>query len=343
MKLAIAVPSKNRPFSGTFNYLKTVKNFPVYVYVHEPEYDLYKEFMPGHFTIIPHDKESIGQIRGFIIKTHFEKNEAVLMMDDDLKGIYSLEGEYLCSLNSILKEIEKRMENADILCFYVCSDFCNGSFYKKKPAPVEHGMINNAYVICPTAYQKGLRMCDEKECSEDYEMSVSAINMGLKISRIPFICFFDVCGPETHFGRIWYAISGIKLYEKYGSIFPLYLNKENYITTLFYFPQLIKKPGEAPVYSPLSNAVIDYLIDYHNNPGLPEPYARLKNQLIETKKAISGKPLTDNFIYDPIGLTQFEQFPELREKYPNAAAAYQANKLEDGFVFPKYRFEDWNK
>lgn len=340
-KLAVAVPSRGRPFGSTFQILKAVKDFPVYVFVHTPEYELYKNYMPSNFTIIPHDCGNLGQIRNLIMEYFSEKDCPVLMFDDDIKKIYHPDGKYQAGINTVLNDIASHLGQGDIYAFYNFSEtLLKDACYRELPKPVNYGSFGNSFIICPSAYKKGLKASNGSADSEDFTLSVEAILLNLKIVRIPYISVCDVGGDDSYYGKIWYAVSDVRLYEKYGAVFQLNLDKEDCICNNYFFPRMVK---EETAYSPLSNAVIDWLISWHNNQDLPEPYKKFKEQLVKTKKAIEGKPLIDNFILNCISLRQMDFFPELKEKYPGAVEWYHKNKLENGSVFSEYKFDSWER
>ena len=87
MKISVNCPSYKRPKVETLDYLPYCK-----VWVSEDEYDDYIKANPGFEENIikcPREKQgNSSRIRNWILDNELVDNDVVLMIDDDLKGLY---------------------------------------------------------------------------------------------------------------------------------------------------------------------------------------------------------------------------------------------------------------
>lgn len=85
MKVSVCCPSYKRPVVETLDYLPFCR-----VYVDCKEYDDYVKANPGADIVsCPEGVQgNLCRVRNYIIEQELKENDAVLIVDDDLKGIY---------------------------------------------------------------------------------------------------------------------------------------------------------------------------------------------------------------------------------------------------------------
>ena len=105
MKISVCCPSYKRPKVETLDYIPFVK-----VYVDNKEVGDYQRENTGFLGNIIGVGEGIqgnvSRIRNYIIREELKENDGVLIIDDDLKGIYFWEGR---SKNLVSPEMLKTM------------------------------------------------------------------------------------------------------------------------------------------------------------------------------------------------------------------------------------------
>lgn len=222
----IAIPSKGRLTSFTFNILKSVSlAVPVYVYTDEKESDAYEEYFP-QFNIVPHNKKGIGAIRRFIQEEQAKAGNTVFMIDDDIIGFYDESAEYGVSLKKILNTIESLLNQGyDALGFRtIYQEDDSSKIYKMAPDDLPYFFA--AYVITPKLYANGIRFSEDDCISEDTDFSIQ-VNLRhdiVKPSMLPYSIRYLSNDPSTHFESEWRVRARIKLYEKYGNLIKLHQN-----------------------------------------------------------------------------------------------------------------------
>lgn len=288
--LVITIPSRGRPFNTTFKLVEKA-NCPVYVYVHEPEFHIYKECAPSHFEIVKHNCNSIGQIRNFIQKHQAEAGNDILMLDDDIRAFYQNNGLWKASINDVLEKTEDFPDYAILSVPAVASLPSN---LRDAIQVWDKRFIGVSYVLRSSVYGQGLHFEESPEMSEDVAFTIEASVMGLNVGLLPFISV-SKCGVvgETYFGHPWYEMSGLSLYEKYGNIIKLVQsgNIASYILDLRQV-EPYKLRGNKPVYSVKSNAVIQRLLEPNQSQGSVDPdFAKM---LLKVWLSTRDKPMVDH-------------------------------------------------
>jgi hypothetical protein len=178
MKISICAPSYKRA-----NIVLTKKYLPgiVRYYVDSKEYNDYKENNPNEIIIKCEDgiQGNISRIRNYILDKEFALgNDAVLIVDDDLKGVYNWE-------NSSKKLIEKNefmafLEKHTILCKEFGFVLWGLNVNEDKQTYKEFTPFNTTnFIGCPfhcTLKESSLRYDERMPLKEDYDMTIQQCN-----------------------------------------------------------------------------------------------------------------------------------------------------------------------
>ena len=285
-KLVITIPSRGRPHNTTFKLVEKAK-CPVYIYIHEPEYRIYKECVPEHFIIVPHNYNNIGQIRGFIQKQQAEAGNAILMLDDDIRAFYQDNGLFKDSINTIIEKIEDVLNKHEIFVMRINTIMPTSL---KNPILKTNGkIVGVSYVLRPLVYQKGIMFLNDSDISEDIDFTLQSVINKIDIAILPFICNSRM-GEQgyTYFGREWYSTGMINCYKKYGNLISLFNTNSNVAAAEMDFHQIENYllRGNTPLYSVKSNEVIQDLLKH----GQADP------SLFNVLAKISGRPSTNDII-----------------------------------------------
>lgn len=84
MKISIACPSWKRPKVETLDYIPTCR-----IYIDPSQENEYREMNPGADIVVCPEgiQGNVSRVRNYIIKEELKANDAVLIVDDDLKRI----------------------------------------------------------------------------------------------------------------------------------------------------------------------------------------------------------------------------------------------------------------
>ncbi len=196
MKISINCPSYKRPKVETLDYLPFCK-----VWVDNKEYDDYIKANPGFEDNIISCPDGIQgnlcRIRNYILDQEFNNGaDVVLIIDDDLKGIYRYVGskEYPYEKELIqANEFEEFIEKYSILCdefgFKFWGLMCNGdalSYRQYTPfSTVSYiGGPFQCFLNNPLRYDENLPL------KEDYDMTLQQCNKYRGVLRINN-CYYD--------------------------------------------------------------------------------------------------------------------------------------------------------
>lgn len=197
MKISINCPSYKRPKVETLDYLPFCK-----VWVDHKEYDDYVKTNPGFEKNIISCPEGVQgnlcRIRNYILDEEFKNGaDVVLIIDDDMKGIYHYEGTKEYCYNKILVEPEEFFEfiekysimcdelgfkfwglncNQDALCYKTYSPFSTVSYI---------GGPFQCFLNNPLRYDENLPL------KEDYDMTLQQCNKYrgcLRINKFFYNC-----------------------------------------------------------------------------------------------------------------------------------------------------------
>lgn len=186
MKISIAIPSYKRANDvKTKKYVKKAK-----YYVDEGEAEEYRKYNPDiEIEICPKGVQgNIARVRNYILRTELEKykNDAVLMVDDDLLGIYYFEkGErILLKSEEIDVFLEKYTLMAKELGVYLWGINC----VNDKQAYREYTPFSLiSYIGAPFMVFLRGNECffDERiPLKEDYDMTLQQLNRYRKVLRV---------------------------------------------------------------------------------------------------------------------------------------------------------------
>jgi hypothetical protein len=291
--LVIAVLSRGRPYNTTFRFIEKAV-CPIYVFVHEPEYRLYKDAVPEHFEIVSHNEKDIGAIRFFIQERFAQEGKTVLMMDDDISAVWKSDGLFKAGINELLESVANHMEDYEALGFDFVPKLpdCLGDPAK----PWFFKVLACMFVLSPSVFDKGVVFTTlSGGANEDMEFSIQCAIKDIHVGILPF-SLHQLYGKaqHTYFGKWFYTSSILNLYEKYGNIMQL--------TTTFPISGVInynnvagyKHRGGVPVYSKQSNKILfDATLD---QAGLVAADPMYVNALFNTVTAVQGKLDADDAV-----------------------------------------------
>jgi hypothetical protein len=179
---------------------------------------LYKEALPERFIIVPHNKKTVGAIRNFIHADQAERQFAVLILDDDITGIYKNEGEESNfdnpkTINDLINDINAVGE-ADLIVSlfsdYKCPIDNDNKFHK----PLAVG-----YVMFP--HMTHIKMNESEWENEDWDGYIKFRTAKANRKGVLYSLTHYYADVNSSFSMEWRIISKVKLYEKYGCIFDL--------------------------------------------------------------------------------------------------------------------------
>jgi hypothetical protein len=192
MKISVNCPSYRRPKVKTLAYLPFTK-----VWVSEDEFDDYVKANPGFEKNIikcPREKQgNVSRIRNWILDNELKENDVVVIIDDDLEGIYSFEKnpknnfgyeKKLIDASVFLLFIEKYTIMTEELGFKMWGVNCNGdamSYRHYSP------FSTLSIVLGPfSAYLSGSEpRYDEKlPLKEDYDMFIQHMSKYRGVLRV---------------------------------------------------------------------------------------------------------------------------------------------------------------
>lgn len=225
MKISINCPSYKRPKVETLDYLPFCK-----VWVDHKEYNDYVKANPKYEKNIISCPEGIQgnlcRIRNYILDQEFSNGaDVVLIIDDDLKGIYRFEGTKEYPYEKILikaEEFESFIEKYSRMCDEFGFKFwglnCNQdplSYRQYTPfSTVSYiGGPFQCFLNNPLRYDENLPL------KEDYDMTLQQCNKYRGVLRVNF-CFYDCKQSEQAGGCATY-----RNYEKEKSQLEALQNK----------------------------------------------------------------------------------------------------------------------
>ena len=176
MDIRVCCPSYKRPIVETFDYLPWVK-----VYVDPKEYDEYIKKNPGKNIVKCADgvQGNISRVRNHILDKEFEDGaEAVLIIDDDFKGLFYWENK-----KSIPVEPEEFLlfvEKYTLLCLEWGYKIWGVNINQDKQVYREYSPFSTtSFIGAPfTVTLKGseCRYDEEISLKEDYDMTLQQLN-----------------------------------------------------------------------------------------------------------------------------------------------------------------------
>jgi hypothetical protein len=252
--LAVTIPSKGRLYGETFNLVKKINEniTGVYVYVDETEYEAYSEEYSSIFTIVPHDKKSINEIRLFIQNHQHGLGSDMLMMDDDIKGFKDIERRQI-SINRIIREAKEALEAVPFIYF-----FHEGQQeLAKNTDNIEYGIFTPASAVCASSdlFDTGIRY-RSNVISEDFDFYFQLLLNDTETVLLPFFIDKNNDPSLSHFDLEFRNSSIIETYLKYGDVIEL---RQNYDTLL---PNIAGSKIKdyklrGPSYTPESDSILE--------------------------------------------------------------------------------------
>ena len=182
MRISINCPSYKRPKVETLDYISTCK-----VWVAEREYEDYIKANKGHeqnIIAVPNEVQgNVCRIRNYILDQELPKNDAVLLIDDDLHAIgrFDANGAYGYERVTLTEaEVYEMLERFSVMC----ADFgfmhwginCNKDALSYRQATP---FSTVAYIGSPFSvflHDNDLRYDERLPLKEDYDMSLQQCN-----------------------------------------------------------------------------------------------------------------------------------------------------------------------
>jgi len=223
--VVIAVPSRGRPFGGTFNLLKTVKGFGVYVYVDAREEEAYSELYPD-YSVIAHDKTSIAEIRLFIQEHQRSLDNGVIVLDDDLMCCHDLEGSAV-PFKRCIRAIAENLGEYDCVHAQSMENWLTAEQRKEMHAlfammvEKQHEYLqcpNSIVGLSPRLYDRNIRYSSEMLSEDVYIYLQMILDEEVKLLSLPYICVKGDNQVASHFDENWRAAHIIQLYLKFGDV-----------------------------------------------------------------------------------------------------------------------------
>lgn len=244
MRISVNCPSYKRPKVETLDYLPFVR-----VWVDESEYKEYCSANPEHANQIvacPRGVQgNLCRVRNYILKTEFENgNDVVLIIDDDMKGVYYFEtkdnyayARHLVKAEDFLRFIEKYSILAKELGAY----FWGININPDKQSYRHYNPFSTvSYIGGPfQCFLKGNECWyDERlPLKEDYDMTIQQLNryrVALRVNKF----FYQVkqaqqsggCATYRNFIREQQQLEMLR--KKWGDDIIKYdKNRRNHVTT----------------------------------------------------------------------------------------------------------------
>lgn len=199
MKISVCVPSYQRAGQiKTLNYLPFAK-----LYVAPEEESDYRKSNPKAKIIACPDgvQGNVSRVRNFILDNEFKKGaDVVVIMDDDLKGIYYYEGLERKEINK--EEYLWFIEKYSILAKELGAKFWGVNLNQDKQLYREHTPFSTISPILGPfgVFLKGneCRYDERLRLKEDYDMSLQQLNKYRKILRLNK--FFYICKQSEQKG-----------------------------------------------------------------------------------------------------------------------------------------------
>lgn len=204
MKISINCPSYKRPKVETLDYLPFCK-----VWVDNKEYEDYlkanPEFEKNIISCPDGIQGNVSRIRNYILDEEFKKGyDAVVIIDDDMKGIYHYEGTKEYCYNKTLVEPEEFFEFIEKYSI-MCDDFgfklwgCNlnqDALCYKTYSPFS----TTSVILGPFSVhlKNDLRYDEKLPLKEDYDIAIQHLNKYRGILRVNK--FFYDCKQSKQVG-----------------------------------------------------------------------------------------------------------------------------------------------
>ena len=275
---AVVVATKGRSYSGPT--LKRLMNLPagmpVYVYTDENEAAAYREAYPD-FTIVPHNKKDIVQIRAVCQEHQHELNNNFLMLDDDIDRFMYLKKEntdewFDRSLADIVSHARELFASGHDFLFAM--HWHDKDFYVPMVVDAEQETEHSKYwhplafacvALSPNVYDVGIRYAGADTRSEDAFITVETLaaqEKGLiKIGHLN-ACYVLNEDLKSHFKMDLYYEAVVEIYLKYGYVMDFIMSHAMLIPYIHFNKEGIKAYAEhGAVYDPYYDKVCGRMVE----------------------------------------------------------------------------------
>lgn len=202
MNISVNIPSYKRPKVKTLKYLPFAK-----VWVDESEVDEYRAENPNAEIIAcPKGVQgNIARVRNYILDTEFARGvDVVLMLDDDLKGVFLWAGEkempykpFLIDADMFLDWVDKYSQLCNDMGFKMWGCNCNQDKQSyKQTTPFSLSAFCGGPFQC--ILKNDLRYDERIPLKEDYDMVIQQCNKYRGVLRLNFA--FYVCNQSNDAG-----------------------------------------------------------------------------------------------------------------------------------------------
>jgi len=184
MKIAICAPSYKRPTAvDTLKYLPTCR-----IYVSRAEEKAYRAANPGAdiVGVDPKFQGNLCRIRNHILDREMVKGRAVLIVDDDLQGIWRWEKLTRCRLETET-EVRAFLDRYTALCVeWGCPAWginvnSDGQVYREQTPFSLRSYVGGPFMV---HVAHSLRYDERLPLKEDYDFTLQALNRHRKILRV---------------------------------------------------------------------------------------------------------------------------------------------------------------
>lgn len=178
MKISINCPSYKRPKVETLDYISSCK-----VWVDNKEYDSYIQANPGfekNIIAVPDGIQgNVSRIRNYILDQELPDNDVVVLIDDDMTGLYHFEPSGVYGYNKIMYDesglleiIERYSELCKEFGFYAWGVNCNQdalSYMQYTPFSTVSVILGP---FCAFLHGNECRYDESLPLKEDYDMFI---------------------------------------------------------------------------------------------------------------------------------------------------------------------------
>ena len=189
MNISINCPSYKRPIVETLDYLPFCK-----VWVDGSEYEEYKKKNIGANIIMCDDgiQGNVCRVRNYILKTEFDNEyDVVLIIDDDMKGVYYFEGKDEFAYEKHLVERDmffEFVEKFSVICMDIGAKLWGININSDSQSYRQYSPFSTvSYIGAPfQCFMKGNRCWYDEELplKEDYDMTLQQLNTERVVLRV---------------------------------------------------------------------------------------------------------------------------------------------------------------
>lgn len=184
-KISICIPSYKRPKVETLDYIPFAK-----VYIDGEEEEDYKKSNPKgtEFVIMPEGVQgNIARVRNYILDNEFNNGtDIVMMVDDDMKGIYYFENEKAYPLKT--EDVISFVYKYSLMALDMDVHYWGVNLNSDKQNYREYTPFSLLSFVggplCVFVKDGGLRYDENLPLKEDYDMTLQQLNKYRRVLRV---------------------------------------------------------------------------------------------------------------------------------------------------------------